>query len=339
MTHPLKEWFFRLILLGTSLVFSLVATELVLTAFFPLYGGRDNVTLDGQPVTGWFPPNTVYRQISNEYDARTTITDKGHRVPGSAGNPDLIFLGDSFTYGFGLTDEQTFASIYCETTQRACANLGIPGSGTAKQLTRLKYFLDTYGWRPKEVRLFFFGMSGSFSAGNDFADNYNYGERTGATTADVDPEVPRAQPRPGLSGRIIGAQNFLLERSNLVRRVKFHWGPTLKSLFINDFGESRMSRSLSLTADALRELDALSRRAGFAYRIYLIVPVQDILRGTDGETLAVLNRISPVPVTPTADVLRDQPERFYYHYDGHLNVAGAAAVGSLLVREDAGAVR
>ena len=110
-------------------------------------------------------------RFSNEYNAIPTITNKGHRVPGVEGNPDVVFPGDSFTYGYGLSDEQTFASLYCKRLNLECVNLGIPGSGTLRQVERLEQYLDRYGWRPREVKLFFFGMSSS-SAGNDFVDNY-----------------------------------------------------------------------------------------------------------------------------------------------------------------------
>jgi hypothetical protein len=178
-----REWLFRVILLTLSLVVSLAVAEAVTRVFFPLYGGVDNVTIEGAPVKEWFAPGSVYRQISNEYDAITTITDKGHRVPGTSGNPDVVFVGDSFTFGFGLKDDDTFASRYCAATHLACANLGIPGSGTVRQLRRLEQFMTEYHWQPKQVKWFFFGMSGSFSAGNDFVDNYDFGRSIAASTA------------------------------------------------------------------------------------------------------------------------------------------------------------
>jgi hypothetical protein len=333
MKSAIREWCLRLLLLTTSIVVSLAFVEVVLTTFFPLYGGRDNVTLDGQPIRDWFPPSTVYRQISNEYDVETTITDKGHRVPGTDGNPDVIFLGDSFTYGFGLRDDETFSSIYCRSLQRACVNLGLPGSGTEKQLQRLQEFIRTWHWKPTEVKLFFFGMSGSFSAGNDFVDNYNYARRIEASEAgDL---TPVTTPRHTLAGRIIGTQYFLLEHSNLVRRIKYHWGPTLRTLLLNEPTEARMKEALAVTGQSLARLDAYSREVGFAYQIYLIVPVQDIKRGTYGQTLATLNSVSPKPAIQTAPLLVDKPEQYYFSYDGHLNSTGNRRLADFLIASDA----
>lgn len=84
-----KEWALRFLLIVISVLFTLSLAEMVARAFFPISDGRDNITLDGRPIKDWFEPGSVYRQVSNEYDAVTTITDKGHRVPGTDGNPGL----------------------------------------------------------------------------------------------------------------------------------------------------------------------------------------------------------------------------------------------------------
>ena len=301
-------------------------------AFFPLNDGRENVTLEGKPIKEWFAPGSVYRQVSNEYDARTTITAQGHRVPGTDGNPDIIFLGDSFTYGYGLSDEQTFASIYCAERRVSCVNLGMPGSGTSRQVQRLRDFMQKWHWRPKQVKLFFFGMSSSFSAGNDFADNYDYGRRVKAR-AGGNPTARPQEASLGIGERAIGLQRGLLERSTLLRRAKYHWGPLLKSLIIADPGD-RMTEALLYTEVGLKELDSLSRREGFDYTIYLIVPVHDVIRGTHSKTLAALNGVSPKPAVSTASLFSDSPGRFYYAYDGHLNPAGSRRVAEYLISLD-----
>ena len=317
---------------------ALLLAEVIARMFFPISDGRDNVTLDGKPVKGWFEPGSVYRQVSNEYDALTTITEKGHRVPGAEGNPDVIFIGDSFTYGYGLSDDETFASIYCRQLHRTCVNLGIPGSGTLKQVERLEQFINEWRWKPKEVKLFFFGMSGSFSAGNDFVDNYDRYIREHAARADGDQIAPgqavREQPTVGLVERMIRLQESVLGHSMLLRLAKFHWGPMLKSMLVADPGEGRMAIAEAATRESLGKLDDLSRRVGFDYKIYLLVPVQDIIRGTYGETLATLNRLSPKPVVPTADLFLDSPQHFYFAFDGHLNAKGSRRIAELLVSSD-----
>lgn len=328
MRGRLREWAIRLVLVSASLSVGLAAAEVMVRLFFPVSDGRENVTLDGAPIKGWFEPGVAYRQVSNEYNALTTITDKGYRVPGTDGNPEVVFVGDSFTYGFGLNDDETFAGIYCREQRRACANLGLPSSGTAKQLDRLETFLDKYGWRPKEVKLFFFAMSTSFSAGNDFVDNYNY-SRWLRSRARGTPE-PRPVIRRTSSERLIAWQSWLLARSQLTRRIKYHWGPLLKSALVVAPGD-RMAEALAETKRNLLRLDALSRRNGFEYSIYLLVPVQDVIRGTHGQTLETLNRVSPKPVASTAYLFTRSPRDFYFAYDGHLNPKGSRRIADMLI--------
>lgn len=332
-----REWLLRICLLGASLLFGLAMAEGMVRAFFPLYDGRQNVDLRGKTITDWFTPGSVYRQISNEYDAVTTITGKGHRVPGTDGNPDVIFLGDSFTYGYGLADDETFAGIYCSRQQVACANLGMPGSGTSRQVKRLQQFIETWHWRPKEVKLFFFGMSGSFSAGNDFVDNFGYSRWLEGQARGV--PARREAPRPSFASRVISSQTSLLEHSYLMRRVKYHWGPLLKSMLVVDPDEDQMARALVDTQRGFQELDDLSRKAGFDYSVYLIVPVQDIIRGSYPETLLALNGVSTKPVATTAPLFVDDPAKFYYAYDGHLNPEGSRRVAEYLISLDRDAQR
>ncbi|MDP1946770.1 MAG: SGNH/GDSL hydrolase family protein [Nitrospirota bacterium] len=312
--------------------------EVMVRVFFPISDGLENVTLEGKPIKGFFDPGSVYRQVANEYDALTTITDKGHRVPGVEGNPDVIFIGDSFTYGFGLNDEETFALIYCKQQRRECVNLGIPGSGTLRQVEKLEAFIEKWHWKPKEVKLFFFGMSGSFSAGNDFVDNYDRYIREHSSQSDVEQRVQDGTPRGGaprgLAERLINLQGVILEHSTLMRLAKYHWGPILKSLFVVDPGNERMAVALAATKEGFTRLDELSRRIGFGYSIYLLVPVQDIIRGTYGETLAALNGIAPKPVIATAQLFLGSPKDYYYAFDGHLNAKGSRRIAEFLILKD-----
>jgi hypothetical protein len=336
--HIAREWSLRIFLLSFSLIVALGLAEVLARVFLPITDGRENVTMDGVPIQDWFEPGMVYRQVSNEYDAVTTITEKGHRVPGAQGNPEVIFVGDSFTYGFGLSDDETFAGLYCKHMQRACVNLGIPGSGTLKQLERLETFIDQWGWRPKEVKWFFFGMSGSFSAGNDFVDNYDrYVREHAAPISDKQGSARQAisaRPEGSMVERIIGWQEAILGHSTLMRRAKFYWGPMLKSLVVADPGKDRMATALLATKESFSRLDALSRRVGFDYTIYLIVPVQDVIRGTYGETLRALNSVTPKPAVATAELYLENPQQFYFAFDGHINVEGSRRIADFLLKKD-----
>jgi hypothetical protein len=194
--------------------------------------------------------------------------------------------------------------------------------------------LTDWGWRPREVKLFFFGMSSSFSSGNDFVDNYERERRARAPQA----TAPDAQPQQegGLAERVIGMQAFLLRYSNLVRVAKFYAGPLLRSLIVAEPGEERMALALEATRAALVRLDELSRREQFSYEIYLIVPVHDILRGTAADTLSTLNGLAPQPAVSTALLFTDDPSTYYFSFDGHLNPLGSRRVADFLIERSGG---
>jgi hypothetical protein len=214
----------------------------------------------------------------------------------------------------------------------------MPGSGTLRQVERLEEFLRTWNWKPREVKLFFFGMSGSFSAGNDFVDNYDrYVREHAGTQQEADSlqsQVMTEKRSVGFAERLIGLQKVLLEHSMLLRLAKYYWGPVLKSLIVADVGEERMAIARVATRESLAKFDELSRRAGFSYTIYLFVPVQDIMRGTYGETLNVLNGLSPQPAVPTAQIFLDAPQKYYYAFDGHFNAEGSRRIAEFLIARD-----
>jgi hypothetical protein len=333
-----REWLLRLVLLSVSLVMSLAAAEVLVRIAHPISDGRENVTLEGTPIKSWFDPGTVYRQVSNEYNAVTTITPLAHRVPGTPGNPEVIFVGDSFTYGWGLSDEETFATIYCRSLHLECVNLGVPGTGTAKQLDRLEQYITANNWRPREVKLFFFGMSSAWSAGNDFVDNYDERKLSDRRASKpVGPPIERATqpaPRRGLAERVIALQPVIMERSNLMRILKYYWGPMLKSLIVAEPGNERIATALHYTRQNLRRLHQMSERLGFEYTIYLIVPVQDVILGSYARTHEALQGVSPKPVVTTGQLFLDRPERYYYAYDGHINARGSRLIGEFLIARD-----
>ncbi len=336
----MNERIAKLGLLTGSILFSLCLIEAASRFIYPIAINVQNITLDGQPVSDWMTPGIQYRQIFSEYDAMTTITDKGHRVPKVESNPDVVFLGDSFTFGWGLSDGETFESLYCEARKYVCANLGIPGTGTEQQVDRLLKFIDKWGWRPREVKLFIMAMTSSFSAGNDLADNFWYeqelkehGQSYSLVFGNRTAPQPE-EPSVGVLERLVNTREYFLRHSNLVRIGKYFWGPWLRSALDPGLDQERLKRALELTHLQLVRFDAISKKYGFTYRIYLIHPVQDILRGSYSDTFSQLNKISPALIRDTAPLFKVNPEQFYYRYDGHINKEGSRRIAQFLVSEE-----
>lgn len=73
----------------------------------------------------------------------------------------LMFLGDSFTFGLGVNDEEVFTRILSEKTGRNVLNAGVPGYANDQQLMLLETLTD---YRPAEVVWMVY-------LGNDLLDN------------------------------------------------------------------------------------------------------------------------------------------------------------------------
>ena len=333
--ESVRSWLANGLALGIGCLVALLLCEVGSRYVLPIGTGVMRVTAEGDRLRNWLPSGRTYRQISSEFDVETTITAVGHRAPAVTGNPDVVFLGDSFTFGWGIEDDETFAALYCAEARRRCANLGAPGTGTVDQVARLARYLEEQSWRPTEVKLFVFAMTASFSAGNDLLDNFQSARRaTGEesfSSTGVATKIASNDVAPGALERLMGQRRFLLQHSNLLRLAKFYWGPALRSTLVPGLDRIRLDESLRITHRAFAELDRLSGDYGFRYTIHLIHPVQDIIRATHEDTLRQLEAIAPVPIRSTARLFTPDPKEYYYAFDGHINAAGSRRIADSLI--------
>lgn len=121
-----------------------------------------------QPISGWtLRPNTSSRHdhIAGDFHVTVTIDANGFRQtrPIVADKPTLLIMGDSFTFGFGVEDGETYPALLAGMiTNRNVINGGYVG-GMALN-TQLAWVRQNYHtWRPETVVYQFF-------SGNDFDD-------------------------------------------------------------------------------------------------------------------------------------------------------------------------
>ncbi|MFD2523801.1 SGNH/GDSL hydrolase family protein [Emticicia soli] len=75
--------------------------------------------------------------FTNEY----TINSKGARDDEeSLVKPEIVFIGDSFTTGLGVNQDENFASLVEKKLQKKALNLGVPSYGTARESLLMKRF-------------------------------------------------------------------------------------------------------------------------------------------------------------------------------------------------------
>ena len=322
----------NIVAVGLGMIVAFLLTEILSRIFIPIFPGTRKLGLGGERLNiESVQAGAVYRQFSQEYDAVTTITPDGYRIPDGGDNPRIIFLGDSFTFGQGLNDEHTFPFIVCTSLQVSCANLGVPGASTISELDRLETYITDKGWKPRQVWLFIFAMTQFLGAGNDLYDNIRTAERQkrkdqksrtathGGDQADITKNRRTNSPVWSL---VLDFRYTLLQYSNLARVVKFYFGPSLKALWAPTAKEETLDQALALMERQLNRLTKMSEQFNFRTDIFLIHPVQDLLRGSYKVTESTLRAISPTGMHSTAHLFLPSPEQYFFSLDGHFNEKG-----------------
>jgi hypothetical protein len=332
----------NLAVIGVALLVGLLLVEIASRYIMPISPGVQLFYEDGRRVGALsFRANNVYRQVSTEFDALTTINEYGNRELTSNGNPEIIFIGDSFTFGHGLEDKDTFASIYCKSLNLRCSNLAKPGMGTKEEIDSLDYTLSELKWRPKTVKLIFLAMTSALSAGNDIYDNYLTAEN--ATYSSTNSQSKAPNPSVTESSLDINhlahkslkyIRDTLLSNSNLGRFIYFSIGHQLRSIFSPPASKKVLEIGLKITKQQLNRFIQLSRKFDFTPEVFLIHPVHDLTRGTYKDTAFILREtMQRIPLISTAEIFLDEPRKYYFTYDGHWNALGAKKIAEFLERQ------
>jgi hypothetical protein len=165
-----------LVLIGLASV--LVVTELVLRVFpglMPAHAAnraqvfRDlaNVRTRPDPYIGFlYPPH--YQGTMRHYDASFSFRTDAHGFRNAEPwptRPDVVVLGDSVTFGFGVPDGQSWVDLAARSLDVGAVNLALPGFGPLQQVR----VYETFGaaLRPPIVLVGFFPA-------NDFWDTAKF---------------------------------------------------------------------------------------------------------------------------------------------------------------------
>lgn len=278
-------------------------------------------------------PNLRATHISSEFSARVAINARGYRTAvNESAQPDYLFLGDSFTFGHGVSDEEVFSSLLCKERAVSCLNLGRSGTNTFQQLKILRYALHR-GIRPKTVVLVMLTACWVDSAGNDLGDNLLHYRSQNESVAAAG--VPTAQGR-ALSGEqpSFSANDLIQEvqrrigHFEIVRRTMLIIASRLKSSVYACSDAKKIAAAMEATRAALNELQRVADETPFEVAVLAIHPYQE-LDGSYSRTERELTAIMPHSFAFTgtgAHFRKDQ----YFLYDGHFNAAGHANMARVL---------
>jgi hypothetical protein len=264
----------------------------------------------------------------------------------------VLFLGDSFTYGIGVDDDQTFA-VQVGKDLRAgrwsveVMNAGCPGKGTDYEL---KCFQTVaYKFHPDIVALGFFG--------NDFQDNARGEYYTVGTRRELRAKSLNCNPDDikTMLGRLPG-YNWLIswsQAANLVKQAGVDFmvhraqnnSPEVRNDLVVSYSRGAngyvTAANQDLTRIYVEQLNAAVKQAGGALLMFYIPISQEVLEYRQTRTtsaderaiqrLAAENGLTLWSLTPLLAHSGQPIERLYYQ-EGHWTAAAHEIAAHYLSR-------
>jgi hypothetical protein len=332
------EAFARLAAIQTAILAAgLVVVELALRLFLPLppHGGeyRDasgnavRIARDAETLQ----PRLDVRHIASEFAAQIRTGDLGYRkMSKESAAPDFLFLGDSFTFGHGVSDDQAFPEIFCGKRSAACLNLGRSGANTFDQVRILRHEIGANALRPKTVVLTMLAACWLGAAGNDLGDNlaFQRNARRGSFVSPVIlPQPVRADLSPWMTDAMRALQRWFSD-FEITKRVLIVASSGLKRGAYACSPANELEAATNATSAALGELATLAEQHGFQVKVVVIHPYQDLDGGFRNSEAAV-SRALPKAAGCVATGEKFRSEH-YYPYDGHFNASGHANLAMIL---------
>jgi len=327
MTHkPARRgWLDSLVALAVGALLALVAAEGLVRIFFDEPVQPRFVTDPGYGVR-WNESRVDTRHyVPGEYDVRVTTNSIGlrgpreYRIERTPGTRRIVLLGDSFTFGFGVEDDEVVSTVLEDrlngpagAPRTEVVNMGVSGFGQAEEL--VTWQKRAQAWKPDAVVILYFdndignnAVAGLFAVGQDGRI-----VRTGAEY------MPGARLQESLYA--IAPVRWLFEHSeawNLVRNrlSQLVQNAKLEKQGLKSFDDTTTS-GVALTRALLGELAREIRAAG-AEPVIFVIPNRAIVSNyplSAPETEALGAKLVDGRLFLTSED--------YYRADGHWRPSG-----------------
>ena len=314
------------VVLFASVVVALIAGEVFVRLLVPVRNVGPTFSSYDPYYGKVLKRNFTCTRIAPEFTMRFTTNSYGYRGPEPKVFPShpILFLGDSFTSGYGVNDGEEFPELIRATLERRGTTPHIPvvnaGSGNTGNGYWLR-FLKAEGprYNPRLVVLGF--------CVNDFSDNIVEGmyalDPAGRlledTTAHLQQGARTAQQVieaiPGLAySHLVGlARQAYSERTPPDPGV-----PAAVNARFSPSGDDLTYRLVVETLDLCKKRQ---------WRV-MIIAIETTGARLERLRTICANRDTPLLIAPTK---RDQPD-LYYAVDGHWNAAGHQVVRDMFMR-------
>ena len=304
MRQTAKRLFANLALMGIAMLIALVGAEIVVRVFAPQATLKQHGGYVAVPGTPYFLLQPNFRQeIRDRLSAYTFATNSyGIRdIPFDSAAPHsrrVLFLGDSFTEGFGVDLEDTFVKQFERRLRQTTGddwqalNLAIAGGST---------FDEVFAYRTKGVPLAHQYVVLCVYLGNDITDNLQFQTRSRDGQRPARGTI--VQRTRGMLARHSQLWNLLAVRlhSPIFYRLGLRQGNEAFLPLVRSEESPSVREGLRLTYDAVRDLKALVEGQGARLLIVLIPHKVQVRRAMFDSALA-LYRVS----TRDADIARPQ---------------------------------
>ena len=267
-------------------------------------------------------PSSKIRRVTPEFTMWITTDSEGHRGPEQSPKPRgaVLFLGDSFTMGYGVSDGEEFPALVRDAIAAPVVNMGIGHNGNGRWLVVLRRKAAEYA--PSLVVLQVHD--------NDFEDNVAEDWfRLADDGSLVERPIPEPTPRRSLQKAI----------ETLPGVAHLHLIGLLRQLRLPGGAASEAPASEASLAEAQAAAEALTLRL-----------VDEALTETETRgwpTLVVLADLQPHRLALLQNLLdrrgvpgvvvpnKDERPDLYYDVDGHWKPAGHALTVQLLLGTEA----
>jgi hypothetical protein len=322
-----------------------------------LYGAMHYGTDAGWPVESRdgkflrFKPNSEFEVEYYEYRTAIHIDRWGGRVVPSLksveGMPVIPVLGDSFSFGLGVNDDETFINLICRNSHVIYLNLGAPGSALPNQLDLLEFRHEELG--SPQLYLFVFYL------GNDFSDMIRYYEGSrneeSKNSAILDFLKNRSFVERSYAAQFV--MHYIWGEAHTKHKTRYYRTPDGNRISNSIYLLMSRSKSYSVEAEevlnrSLDRLENLSKTMHFRYE-FIVIPDK---RQTDpsifkkqasafGLSPDTLDRSYPdhflekdldqrkIRYLDVMVCLKDQPG-LYYKNDDHLTAQGHRVVAQCI---------